>query len=223
MPIHINLLAEAQEAEDLRRRDPVKRAIFFGAALAVFMLVWSGTVWVNAKLANATLAGVQAAIDEHNGDYTNVLANINKIAVARSKLDALQKLQSARFLQGNLLNALQLTTVDGVQLTRLRVDQSYFLTPGTDSKTDGGQVIPGRPPTVTERVDLTLEAKDFSANPGDQVNKLKQAIADQSYFKAILDNTNSVQLTSQPVLQTDADGKSFELFTLECHFPEQSR
>ena len=51
----------------------------------------------------------------------------------QAKLTALQKLQAARFLQGNLLNALQHATVDGVQLTRLRVDQTYFLTEGTDS------------------------------------------------------------------------------------------
>ena len=40
MSIRINLLAEAQIAEDLRRRDPVKRAIFAGAFLVVLALVY---------------------------------------------------------------------------------------------------------------------------------------------------------------------------------------
>ena len=35
MPIHLNLLAEAQAAEELRRRDPVKRASFIGVSLVV--------------------------------------------------------------------------------------------------------------------------------------------------------------------------------------------
>ena len=44
MPIHINLLAEAQAAEELRRRDPVKRAIFIGISLVIVALMWSGMV-----------------------------------------------------------------------------------------------------------------------------------------------------------------------------------
>ena len=47
MPIHINLLAEAQAAEELRRHDPVKRAIFIGISLVVVALMWSGMVDVN--------------------------------------------------------------------------------------------------------------------------------------------------------------------------------
>src|SRR5476649_1072993 len=125
MAIKINLLAEAQAAEELRRRDPVKRAIFLGTSLVVIMLFWGGMGQINTSLANERLAGVKTAIDAHNSEYTNVLANLNKIAVAKKKLEALQKLQASRFLQGNLLNALQQVTVDGVQLTRMRVEQSY--------------------------------------------------------------------------------------------------
>jgi hypothetical protein len=40
MPINLNLLAETQIAEDLRRRDPVKRAIYAGSFLVVLALVW---------------------------------------------------------------------------------------------------------------------------------------------------------------------------------------
>ena len=34
---------------------------------------------------------------------------------------------------------------------------------------------------------MHLDARDFSANPGDQVNKFKEAIAKQAYFQAMLD------------------------------------
>jgi len=66
MPIHINLLAEAQAAEELRRRDPVKRGIFLGASLVVLMLVWSGMIQINSALANARLTGVQLSITTRN-------------------------------------------------------------------------------------------------------------------------------------------------------------
>jgi len=224
MPIKINLLAEAQLAEELRRRDPVKRAIFLGVALVVLMLFWSGMIQLNSVLANERLTGVQGAIADHNKEYTNVLANLNKITVAQNKLESLKKFQSARFLQGNLLNALQQATVDGVQLTRLREEQTYFLTDGSAASTNSdGRFIPGRPGTSRERIVLTLDARDSSASPGDQINKFKQAIADQPYFKSVLDKTNSVQMVSISSLQSGPDGKEFVLFTVECNFPEQTR
>ena len=34
MPIRLNLLAEAQAAEDLRRRDPVKRALWLARLMS---------------------------------------------------------------------------------------------------------------------------------------------------------------------------------------------
>jgi len=223
MPIHINLLAEAQAAEELRRRDPVKRAVFIGISLVVIALMWSGMVEVNAMMAREHLYGVQMEIDSKTNAYQHVVADQNKIATIQKKLAALQKLQAARFLQGNLLDALQHATVDGVQLTRLRVDQAYFLTEGTDSQTNGDRVIAGRPSTVKERIIAHLDARDFSANPGDQVNKFKEVIAKQAYFHAMLDKTNGVQLANPPSAPQSDAGKPYVMFTLDCRYPEVTR
>jgi len=92
MPIHINLLAEAQAAEELRRRDPVKRAVFIGISLVVIALMWSGMVEVNAMMAREHLYGVQMEIDSKTNAYQHVVADQNKIATIQKKLAALQKL-----------------------------------------------------------------------------------------------------------------------------------
>ena len=223
MAIRINLLAEALAAEDLRRRDPAKRAIFIGALLVALTLVWSSSLMLKGMLAKKDLAQVQSEIQTRTNEYDRVQANTKKISDAQLKLDDLQKLSAARFLQGNLLNALQQTTVPGVQLIRLRVDQTYSYTEGTKSQTNRFGVVAGRPPTATERVVVTLDAKDSSANPGDQVNKFKDAVAAQSYFQARLDKTNGVRLTSLSPPQTGPDGKPYVLFTLECHYLDQNR
>ena len=224
MAIRINLLAEAQAAEDLRRRDPVKRAMFAGVSFVVLGLIWSGMVEINQVLATERLTGVQTAIETYTNQYDHVLDDQKKMGAAKIKLDALQKLSADRFLQGNLLNGLQQTIVDGVELTRFRIDQSYFLTEGTASQTNDDRVIPGRPSVIRERVVLTIDARDSSANPGDQVDKFKQAIAKQAYFKTVLDSTNGVQLASPPSPPAnDANGKPYVSFTLECRYPEQTR
>jgi hypothetical protein len=223
MPIHINLLAEAQAAEELRRRDPVKRAIFIGISLTIVALMWSGMVWVKVLMAEGRLNSVQIDINTKTNAYQLVMSERSKIAAIQTKLGALQNLQTNRFLQGNLLNALQHTTVSGVQLTRLRVEQSYILTEGTVSQTDGDRVIAGRPATVREKIMVHLDARDSSANPGDQVNRFREAITQQDYFQKMLDRTNGLQLANPPSAPMTIDGKQSVLFTLDCRFPEVIR
>jgi hypothetical protein len=152
------------------------------------------------------------------------MSNQQKIAEAKQKLEALKKFTNCRFLQGNLLNALQQVHVDNVRLARLRVDQNYLSTPGTPAKTsDDGVVTPARPGTVTEKIVVLLEARDSSASPGDQVNKMKDAMTNQPYFKAALNKTNGVQLINLLGTELGPDGKPFVPFTLQCNFQEVSR
>jgi hypothetical protein len=210
MAIRINLLAEAQAAEDLRRRDPVKRVIIFGVLLVAAMLVWSGSLQLKVIVANRNLSSVQYQIDTETNTYQMALSNNAKITTAKKKLLELRQLTDARLLEGNLLNVLQKVTVDNVQLMRVRVNQSYILRGG-------------KTPAVTERTSVTLDARDSSANPGDQVGKFKAALAGYPYFKETLDPTNNISLTDESPPEADADGKNFVLFTLECHFPDKTR
>ena len=222
MPIRINLLAEAKAAEELRRHDPVKRVIFVGALAVALTLVWSSSLQLQTMLSKKEVSDRQTEIAARTNEFQHVLLEQKKTAAANEKLMALKKMTNSRFLEGNLLNALQKVTVDGVRLTRLKVDQDYFPAAGTPSQTNKNGVILGRPSTVTEKIVVWLDARDSSANPGDQVNKFKEAVADQSYFKAMLNKTNGVQLINLSAPQA-VDGKTCVLFTLKCNFPEYVR
>ena len=222
MPIRINLLAEAKAAEELRRHDPVKRVIFIGALAVAVTLVWSSSLQLENMLARKEVSDRQTEIMARTNEFQHVLSEQKKIAVAKDKLNALKKMTNSRFLEGNLLNALQQVTVDGVRLMRLRVDQDYFPAAGTPSQTNKNGVILGRPGTVTEKIVVWFDARDSSANPGDQVNKFKEAVANQSYFKATLNKTNGVQLINLSAPQA-VEGKPCVLFTLKCNFPEYVR
>ena len=210
MAIRINLLAEAQAAEDLRRRDPVKRVVIIGVLLVAAMLVWSSTLQLKMMTANRNLSGVQFQIDSDTNSYNMALSNNARITLAKKKIAELRMLTNARLLQGNLLNALQKVTVDNVQLMRIRVSQGY---------------IPrgGKTPSIVERTSIELDARDSSANPGDQVGKYKAALAAYPYFKGILNPTNNIALTDESPPQADAEGKNFVLFTLECYLPDKTR
>jgi hypothetical protein len=223
MPIRINLLAEAQAAEDLRRRDPIKRIIFGGVFIVALVLVWWSWLQLRVMVANKDLSQVQAEIQAHTNSYQVVLVSEKKITEAKVNLAALQKLTSSRLLQGNLMNALQHVTVPGVQLMRVRVDQTYLATEAAAAQSGDTHITPGRPGTVTEKIVVTIDARDFSNNPGDQVNKFKDAINHQPYFQTVLDKTNGVSLANLSPPQIGPDGKPSVLFTLECTYPDRTR
>jgi hypothetical protein len=214
MPIRLNLLAEAQAAEELRRRDPIKRVIFGGVLVVVLMFVWWSWLQLRVMVANASLSQIEAQIQSHTNAYQVVLVGEKKITEAKENLAALQKLTKNRFLQGNLLNALQEATVPGVQLVRLRVDQAYQSSQGTGARTNA---------TITEKIVLSLDAEDCSSNPGDQVNKFKDAISDESYFETKLGSANAVRLINLSAPQVDPSGKASVLFSLQCAYPDHTR
>ena len=223
MPIRLNLLAEAQAAKNLRQRDPVKRVIMLGVFLVALMLLWWSWLQLRVIVAEKNLSQVEALIQSRTNTSQLVLASQEKIIGANKKLAALHKLSQSRFLQGNLLNALQQASVDNVQLLRLHVSQIYFTTEGTAPKTNGASIIPGQPGTVTEKIVVSLDARDYSSNPGDQINKFKDAISQQPYFQAKLDKTNGINLASVSPPQVGTDGKLSRQFTLQCHYPDQTR
>lgn len=224
MPIRINLLAEAQALEDLRRRDPLKRAIWVGVFLVALMLAWSSSIQLKAMMGKRELSQLEGQLTSRSNEFHQVLENERRLVEVREKLGALRQLAANRYLHGSVLNALQQTTIEDVQLIRFRTDLSYLLAEEVKPKTNANnRFVPGRPAMVTERILLTLDAKDSGPVPGDQVNKFKQAIADCSYFQSVLGKTNEVRLTNLSPPQTGIDGKPFVLFTLECRYPEKTR
>ena len=222
MPIRINLLAEAQAQEELRRKDPVKRVIGVGLVLVLLLVAWCSSLQLKSLMAKATLSGLEKQIALRTNEFQQVTENSRKLADVKNKLESLHRLACSRLLYGTLLNALQQTTIPDVQLTRFRTEQAYALIEATKAKTNADRIIPSRPAATTERIAVTLDAKDSAPNPGDQVNKLKQAIADCPYFQNVLGKTNEVRLTTLSPVQ-NAGGKPFVVFTLECKYPEQTR
>jgi hypothetical protein len=125
MPIRINLLAEEQAAEEMRRRDPIKRAIYAGAGLAGLMLFWIGITQMNVMAARRELANYEYRLQKVDESSKQVRANQAMSADFEAKLKALHRYATNRLLWGTMLDALQFTVVDNIRFTDLRTDQSY--------------------------------------------------------------------------------------------------
>ena len=224
MPIRLNLLAEAQALEVQRRRDPAKRALWVGAFIIVAVLVWSSSLQLRVMMVKSDLNRVEGQMSSRSNEYNQVVQSMQKLSDVRRKLASLQQLTTNRFLQGTALNALQQTALEEVELRRFRTDQKYVQIPESKPATnENNQIIPGRRASVIEKIVITLDARDVSATPGDQVSRFKQSLAASSYFQGLLTKTNEVRLTSLlPPTLSPTGGKSYVGFTLECRAPDRT-
>ena len=231
MPIRINLLAEQQEADELRRRDPVKRATWVGGFLVGLLAVWGGYLQVRLMAATSEVNRYESEWKKLEANYKKVSANMEVATELERKWAALQALATNRFLWANPLNALQfvMVTVDEVQITALKTSQSYTITePVKPSTNSVGNVSRGKPGTSREKVTVTLdgrdtskEAKDPSKRSTDGVFKLQEAINNYPYFKT---NLVKSQLITRSPDQIDPNNptRRFSTFTLGCEFPENT-
>jgi hypothetical protein len=222
MPIRINLLAEQREAEEQRRRDPAKRALWVGGFLVGLLVLWAGYLQVRVAKANGQVASVEAQFKQLEAKYNLVRTNQQRVATLNRKMTALQQLATNRFLWATPLNTLQFTVVPNVQLVRLRTEQVYTVTEASKPITNASAGVKVTPASIREKALLRLDAKDFSAVAGDQIPRFLDALNTHPSFQS---NQMKAELTGRTVPQTDSGGPStpFVLFTVDCQYAERTR
>jgi predicted RNase H-like nuclease (RuvC/YqgF family) len=222
MPIRLNLLAEAQAAEEARRKDPAKRAVLVALVLVAGAMLWSSSLQIKAAAARSQLNSLEAQWRAIDKAYQQAADQQRRLRDTEAKLAALERLHTNRFLWGNVLNALQQTLngVDDVQVVRVRGEQTYTISQPVKATKN----TPAKPATATEKIVLVIDAQDSNPQPGGaQVAKFKEAILRVPWFEAHLQKTNAVLLTSLSAPQTGAGRNPFVLFSLQCNFPETTR
>lgn len=221
MPIRINLLAEAQALEEMRRKDPVKRAIWIGGFVIFTVLLWCATLQFKIMAVRSGIKATDVSWKSIEKQVMEVNDHRNRTREIESKISAIDQFTTNRLLWARTLDAMQHTAVDGVQLVRLRSEQLFQLNEGSKPSADP-KSAPGRPATVTEKVILTLEGKDYSPVPGGQVPAYKQTLVTTPYFNSVLQKSNTVQLTSQSAPQAEL-GRSYVAFGLQLFFEQKER
>ncbi len=222
MPIRINLLAEQQEAEEQRRRDPAKRAIWIAGCLVGLLVVWAGNLQITVVRADSQVAGVEAQFKQFEAKYSQVRTNQNRVVDITRKMAALQQLATNRFLWATPLNALQFTVVPNVQLVRLKTEQTYTVTDASRPVTNASGVVKLTPASAKETTLMKIDARDFSATAGDQISRFLEALNNHPCFQT---NLMKAELAHRAVPQTEPGESSspFVLFIVDCKYPERTR
>lgn len=125
MPIRINLLAEQQAAEEMRRRDPIKRAIYAGAFLVVLMILWIAATQVKVSAARKELADYQQRLAKVEEASKEVRNDRSEIAIQASTIEDLDEYSTNRFFWGSFLNAVQHIALDKIRLVEISGRHKY--------------------------------------------------------------------------------------------------
>jgi len=221
MAIRINLLAEEQAAEELRRKNPVKLGIwvasFFVAVVALYILKLQLDIGFSQKAYNS----VEQLWKDNTAKYAAVTNNMAKIAEIDRKLSALDRLSTNRFFWAPVLNALQQTMINDIQVIKVTGDQKYIKEePKSIGSGDNKKTIPG---SMVEKTTLYIDAKDFNPN-AQNYDKFKETLSNFGFFVTNLQHGFILDGTlSAPTADPSDPNRLFVAFKLVSHFKDASR
>ncbi len=221
MPIRLNLLAEQFEAEEQRRRDPAKRALWAAGLVVGLLVLWAAYVQLRVLSARGDVAEVEAKFRQIEARYGQVRTNQDRLVRITQRIDALRRLGANRFLWATPLNALQFATVPNVHLVRLRTEQTFTVTDAGRPTTNASGAARSTPATAKETALLKLDARDYSSTPGEQISNFLVVLNNQPWFRT---NLMKAELAQRAPPQTDAgEPNPYVLFIVDCKYPERTR
>jgi hypothetical protein len=223
MAIRINLLAEAQVAEETRRKNPIKLAVWIGSFMVAVVLLYILKLQLDIVFSKKTYYAIEQSWKENNDKYKEVTNNIAKTVDMDKKLAALDRLSTNRFYWAPVLNALQQTMIKDIQVIRVTGEQQYSKEPPKTTGTGGNKVtIPG---STVEQTSLFIDAKDYDPN-AQNYDKFKETLSNYSFFVNLLGPHNAFILggtLSAPTPDPTDPNKQFVVFRLASHFTEVKR
>lgn len=204
----------------MRRKDPVKRSIWVGGFVGFVVLLVSATLQFKIIAARSDVTSLGMSWKTIEKQVQEVNNHRNSTRDLEKKLSALDQFTTNRMLWASALDALQHTAVDGVQLVRIRTEQVFALNDEVKGRTNESGGVTGKPASVTEKIAMYVDAKDFKA--GEQVPKFKESLANYAYFESRLDKSNKVQLMNLSAPQPE-NGRTYRAFALQLFFQEKER
>lgn len=221
MPIRINLLSEEQYLAEVRRRDPVKRAAYLGGLLVILAFCWWGWLWFAKSAANRALEGQKAAFTKLEKGAKEVAEHQKRTAEIERNIHGLHRMVTNRVLWSACLNALQESTQDSIQATRIRVEQSYKVEPAVVSRERGKS----KPASSTETIVLVITGRDYGRQEDQNYIKFKEKLEAHPWFKQHLAKDSPITFKgfSNPTADKDDPTRSYVTFTMQCAFTEQFR
>jgi hypothetical protein len=210
-------MAEAQALEEARRRNPVKLGIWIAGFFVALVGLWIMEKQLEIYNAKVVLTGLNEQWKADEAKYAGVTNAEASIAVLQGKIAALDHLHTNRFLWGPVLNALQYTVVDQVQVTRVWALQTIER---EAPRSIANRTIPGS--ANFEKVRLSIAGRDYSPAT-DGYKKYEDALNHYDFFVKKMGGREGFTIEGAPgpkVPEAPGSSREFHIFTLTNQFPD---
>jgi hypothetical protein len=216
--ITLNLLAEEQQAQVERARDPIKLFIVIGLSVLTVAVAWGGILSALLSQRRAELSGLEARwkkmndTDQGEGDYQkeNDFA-AEAVAINHSRIVVAPQLAMVKDI-----------IPPSVQLTHISFAVATETTGGDSGGEEGAEGKHHARPKQSKHLVLQLEGLASSTRPELEVDQFLKSLRGDARFGALVDD---IQLRSIARATSDTDKAGSAAtpavnFTIECWYKE---
>ena len=217
--IYINLLAEVEQAEQARARDPIKLLIAISVWLLAAVVAVGGILSGLALRSNAELKDMEHQWQEYTKQEVN--SNVVTYRALKQWADDILEINHSRRLCAPQLALIKDLVPNYIQLLRLSLvttDIPPSAPPPLDSEGDKTKTMHHTPIPV-QLVILQLEGKVISVRPEEDVAKFRRILETDPKFSAQI---RQVQLRSYGRIASPAErgGAATGQFVIDCQYKE---
>ena len=216
--ITLNLLAEEQQAQVERARDPIKLFIAVGLAVLTVVVACGGTLSAMLAQRRVELQGLETRwkkmndVGQGEGDY-------QKESALAAELTAVNH---ARIVVAPQLAMVKDIIPSSVQLTHINFALTVQTTGGEGGGEEGTESKHPARPKQTKHLVLQLQGLAASARPELEVDQFLKSLRSDTRFGALVED---IQLRSIARTTSDADKAGGAVpavnFTIECWYKEK--
>ena len=217
--IIINLLAEEEQAEQARARDPVKILAALSMGLLAMVVAIGGVLAGVALRSGVALNEVERQLQTLEKQQTS--GTIGAYRSLKQWTDDLLEINQSRQLYAPQLALIKNLVPDFIQLTRLSLVTTVVAHPpvAPPAATNIKAQLAQRSPPTTQVLTLQLEGKVISARPEEDVANFRRALETDATLSAQI---QQVQLRSfgRMTGQSERNGSVVGQFVIECLYKE---
>lgn len=206
--------------EEARHKNPLKRAFWIAGFFVCLVILWMLKLGVDIYFAHEDYSRIEKRSADISAQCAAATNNQIEIIKADYKIDSLNRLSTNRFFWAPVLSALERSTVDGIQVTRVAGMQTF--TQQDSRNADPGSTTGETPGCTIEKISLKVQAVDTSPDEH-ATSKYKVSLNNCDYFSNTLKHGDDFVLGDilrLPVTTASDPSRQFVRFVLIAHFPE---
>ena len=215
--ITLNLLAEEQQVQEERARDPFKILIAIGLTLLTLVVGWGSTLSVMQGQKRAELQRLETQWEKmnHGGEQEGEFQRIRVLA------EEIVALNHSRILIAPQLAVVKDLIPPTVQLSQMNFAmETANIAAGAEDTTGGRRARPKQ----VERLVLRMEGTVHSGRPELELDQFLQTLRSNAAFSAVVDD---IQLRSISRASINPDkvghGSATVTFVIECRYKEKEK